>query len=307
MQRKTLFTLCAAAVVATSALGLATARPAKPASLGSPTNWTSGDATNPERWHEDNNWSNGIPAAGDTVNIKTMSKPGNYQDPVLSTADGAAGDLTIGNGFTLTVTGVTLSLNLAVTHDIDGDLFLSNSSSKLEFKTNHATVGGDGAIVGQDNSAEIRIADDKTLTNEMIISGNMTILDAGTSGTFVNGATGTVLANGNPNTSGSAEILTIASGLTFDDADTGTPKWEATTDADAVLQFDVGASCLDGDFVISGCATLKLDGVTIKTKGNVTKTAGEIVLANSAALVKQINADCTGGTSVSAGTFGDCP
>lgn len=265
MQRNTLFS-----ILATAALGLVMAGPVS----AKTTNWESGDATNPERWHEDNNWSNGIPAAGDTVNINTAFKPVNYQDPVLSTDDGAAGTVTIGSDFSLTVTGRTLTLDGA-TQTFNGNLILSDSTAKVEF-TVDVTVDGDGEIVGQHNDAEIRIANDKTLTNEMIISGKMTILDAGTSGTFKNGPTGIVRANANG-------ILLLDGSLRLDDDNDGDarPKWQAQSNSGAVLRFESGLTFVDsspqlvGNFLVDDDATLDID-LTIVTSGTMTHTNGTV-------------------------------
>ncbi|MEE9231226.1 MAG: hypothetical protein V3U86_11015 [Acidobacteriota bacterium] len=254
MQRNTLFTFCAATVLAsTTALGIVMA---KPASLLASRAWVGETST---AWHTAANWSgNAVPAAGDIVTVDPEASLNYKGDPVLSGSNGAAGDLRIGSGFTLTVTGVTLSLDLDVIHDIDGDLFLSNSSSKLEFKTNHATVDGDGAIIGQDNSAEIRIADDKTLTNEMVIRGKMIILDADSSGNFVNGSTGQVLAN-------------VAGTLRLQDLDlSGAGAWKAETNGSAILEFATeDLTGLSGDFTLSHNATLKFLA-SITTTGNFT-------------------------------------
>ena len=109
-----------------------------------------------------------------------------------------------------------------------------------------------------------------------IFEGNMKLLSTSTAtdANFVNGATGTVLANGDGG--GSVAVLLFAAGLDIDDADTGTPKWQATSDTDAQLRFDVSDTGLDGEFTISGCATLYLDdGVDIYTTGDLVATAND--------------------------------
>ena len=301
MQRNTLFS-----ILATAALGLVMAGPVS----AKTTNWTSGDATNPEKWHDEDNWSNGIPAATDTVNINPFIEPDNYEDPVLSTANGAAGTLTIGSDFSLTVTGRTLILD-DNSYTFNGPLILSDSTAKVEFTYPQASgwiaVGGSAGITGQDNAAEVRLNDAKINSNT-VFRGQMIIKKVAGTSTFLNGSTGIVRADAAGE--GSPAILLLKSGLTIDDADTGTPKWEATTDPDAVLQFDVGASCLDGNFVISGCATLRINDVTIATQGTYTLTAGRVDIVGSGEFHHTCNSDCTSCTEITtdqcSNGAGDC-
>lgn len=306
-------------ILATATLGLVMAGPVS----AKTTNWVSGDATNPAKWNEDNNWSNGIPDAGDTVNIKLLTQPQGYQDPVLSTADGAAGDLTLRNGFTLTITGRTLTLDLAVTHDIDGEIHLTSSASVLKV-TGAATLditgkivleasnsvldldadvtasGTGGVIKGEHNDAQIQIADGVTFTNNVDIVGQMTIKESGTTGTFLNGSSGLVLANVDG-------TLLFADELDIDDVSGA--LWHAKTDPGALLKFasDSPDFCIEGDFVIDNCATIELAaGVVIKTEGGFTQTAGTLTYGSGASLSKDCASPCTGCTSVSAGTNGGC-
>ena len=298
MQRNTLFL-----ILATAALGLIMAGPVS----AKTTRWTSGDATNPAKWHEANNWNNGIPVAGDTVNIKPLSQPGNYQDPVLSTADGAAGTLTIGSSFTLTVNGVTLTLDgtgthsisgimkidatgkldvqtggtfdldSANTHLIGGEILLSGSGSTLLVSaatTLNPNSGAYGSVIGQDAGASIDIAG-VTLTNNIVVKGEMTVQEVSGTAIFLNSTTGVVLANADGG--GSPAILLLASDLTIDD-DSGA-KWQAKGDPDAVLQFASGLTFVDsspellGDFVLDDCAKIDVD-VNITTNGGLTDMNG---------------------------------
>lgn len=294
------------------------------------------DATGDD-WRETPNWDldNGnYPQAGDTAIIASVS--GGNKPPVINDQDEVVLTLNIKHGGKLTVRGQTLTISGSAgldiesgvlndglldistggtvilsgggTHPIGGDLLLSSNTSILKISA-AMTFGPNntvyGSVKGEHNDAKIDIAG-VVLTNNIVVEGNMTVREESGTATFVNGATGIVRANGNPDISGNPEILKFASGLTYDDADTGSPKCEAMTDSEAVLQFDTGASCLDGDFEIANCAKLKLDGADIKTRGSVTKTAGEIVLANSATLSENCNAGCSTCDNVSAGFFGGC-
>ena len=249
MNRNTLFS-----ILATAALGLVMAGPVS----AKITNWKSGDATNPERWHEDNNWSNGIPAAGDTVKIKPMTQPGNYQDPVLSTADGAAGTVTIGSNFSLTVTGRTLTLDGA-TQTFNGNLILSDSTAKVRFTSATVTVNGSSTagIKGQHNLAELQI-NNSTLTSNALIHGRMTVKESAGTSTFKNGSTGIVRANVD------GGRLTFASGLALtDDGSCSGAVWAAIGDTvnfttQPVLKFEQSATGLTSKFFLDHCAWIEL-------------------------------------------------
>lgn len=274
MQRKTLLTLCAATVLAgTAALGIVMA---KPASLLVSTSWVGETSTD---WHDSANWTNGVPAAGVTVTVNQGAGI-NYKGPPGLGSNGAAGDLTIGGGASVTVNSATLTLDLDVIHDFNGDLFLTNSSSILKFVDNDATVDGDGAIIGQHNSAKIQIEGAKKLTSTMLIQGKMTIeTDGGTGdGKFVNGSTGIVWAN-------AAGILLFDGSLTLDDEEVGGARalWKATSGSSTFLQFGSGLTFVDsnpeleGDFVLCGDANIVFD-VQVRTGGCFDETTANGVL-----------------------------
>lgn len=316
MKRTTLFSS-----LLTAALGLVMAGPASATDY----TWTgnSGDVATDNDWRVNANWrpSTGYPGSGDTATI-----PDVVNDPVIDQQDEAVKILTIEHDGLLTVTGQTLTisgtggyldidpvgggtlvgrlvfgasgvvvLSGTGTHDIDGHVLMSGSSSILRFSTNDTTIDGDGYIQGSVSTAQIELAD-VDLTNEMLIQGMMTIEESLGTSSFINGATGTVQAN-------AAGILLLHSNLeSISDADNA--SWDAIASG-ATLQFDVGASCLKGDFLISNCAKLKLVGIDITTEGSVTKTAGQIVLDNSATLKENL-VNCASGDPVSAGFFGGC-
>ena len=264
MKRNTLFSFLTVA-----ALGLLTAGPANAGTF----TWVGSNNANGDDWRVAANWdlNSSYPQTGDIAIIANVAT----KDPVIDQQNEVVSELRVSPSGLLTVTGKKLTLDGTTTHDIDGDVVLSNAMAMLAF-TDNVTVDGDGSIVGQDDSARVFITAGKTLTNEMIFEGNMKLLSTSTAtdANFVNGATGTVLANGDGG--GSVAVLLFAAGLDIDDADTGTPKWQATSDTDAQLRFDVSDTGLDGEFTISGCATLYLDdGVDIYTTGDLVATAND--------------------------------
>ena len=260
MKRNTLFSFLTIA-----ALGLLTAGPASADTFTWNGSVTSGWQT-PGNWDLDNG---SYPQSGDIAIIPNVAT----NDPVIDVRDEVVTELRIQRGGLLTITGKKLTLDGAVTHDINGDLVLSNSSSKLEFSTNDGTVDGGGAIIGQDNSAEIRIADNKTLTNEMVIRGKLTILDAGSTGTFLNGSTGTVNAD-------AAGVLELDNSLSLQDecgADWKATHASATLLFEATSDFVYSDPNLRGDFVLSNCSTIDFDGQDVKTSGSFASPSGHIV------------------------------
>ena len=321
MQRKTLFTLCAAAVVATSALGLATARPA---SLMASMNWK---GTASRDWNDRDNWTGGsVPAAGDTVTIPS-SVPGGYQgDPVLDSGDdGLAGTLNIASNRSVTVTGKMLTLDGAVTHDIDGDIFLKNdvsnnsvlkvtgadatldiagtgsvvleaSNARLDLDAD-VTVSGAGEIVGQHNDAEIQVATDKVLTNSLSIVGKMKIAGPGKLDNR-----GLVHANANG-------PLTLDSNLIV--VDTSGDRWKASIDSGAIFVFDGAIACdnLAGNFILDGCSTFRFNA-TVYTSGSFTTGDGFVDVNPDDASVSfnySCNSGCSSCTTVDSDTsYGSC-
>lgn len=282
MQRHTLLTLCAAAVFATSALGLATARPAKPASLIASMAWE-GDVD--RDWNVGGNWTGGVvPAAGDIVTIPSEVGVPYKGNPVISNAHAFAGHLTIESSLrTVTVTGKTLTLNSAVTHDFDGDLILTNGSAKLVF-TADATINGGAKIVGQHNDAQVLIDEPSsgtnTLTSNIIFEGNMTVargVDAAGTATFLNGSTGVVRADVD------GGILTFAADLDITDGGScSSAVWAAigfsgfTTQP--VLKFEESATGLTSKFRLDHCATIQLAaGVNVTTTNTLKDEAGTAI------------------------------
>lgn len=290
MKHKTLFSfLTVAALGATTALGIVKATPVAPVSATTFT-WD-GDQNNGD-WRDEDNWDVGAsyPQSGDIAIITTDGDP-----PVINDQDEVVSELRVQTGAILTITGQKLTLDGTTAHDIDGDIKLSNGTAALKFSAS-VTVDGDGNIIGEHNDAKFQIAGDKTLTNEMIVKGQMQVkaLPGGTrAGKFVNGATGTVLADADGNDS--PAVLLFAVGLAFDDVSGA--NWQATTDPDAVLKFDVGAACLDGDFLIDGCATIQLNGVSIDTRGSYTNNGGLLDLVGAVHFGHSCNAGCSSCTT----------
>lgn len=295
MQRNTLFS-----IFATAAFGIVMAGPANAADQ----TW---DGSESSDWHTAANWvGNAVPGSGDTATFPSFLTAG-ADEAVVSTADATVGQLSIASTRTVTVTGKTLTLD-GSTQTFNGNLILSDGSAIVKFTGGTITASGSSTagIKGQHNGAKIQIEGGDTLTSTMLIQGHMAMETNGGSGngTFVNGATGTVLANG---TASAPAILLIASGLTFDDVSGA--KWQAQGDADAVLQFDVGASCLDGAFLIDDCAKIELAAsVVIKTEGGLTHTAGRLTIGSSASFAYDCNSGCSNCTTTvtTSQCVGDC-
>lgn len=267
MQRNTLFS-----ILATAALGLVMAGPVNAENH----KWKASNTN--DDYHTAGNWNpTGVPGTGDTATINPFQTPDGYVNPVLDDQDRSLGQLVIGSGFSLTVTGVKLTLE-GNSHTLNGNLILSNSDSKVEFTFAQAsgwvTLSGSGGIEGQDGSAELRLNDSK-IDNDSVIHGMMTVKKVGgDTATFKNGPTGIVRADADG--VGSPAVLLLAAGLTVVDANTGTPKWQATSKTDARLRFDVSATGLNGEFTVSECAQLYLaDGIDVHTTGNFIFTAND--------------------------------
>ncbi len=296
MQRNTLFTLCAATVLAsTIALGIVMANPA---SLVVSTEWRGETSRD---WNIASNWSgDAVPEATWTVAVGPNVTFNSKGSPVLSSgAAGEAGDLTIVTGFSVTVTGNTLTLDGAVQHDIDGDIFLkfhaSNdsvlkvtgvatlditgtivleaSNAVLDLDAN-VTVSGAGEIRGENNGAEVQIAASKFLTSSLSIVGQMKIAGPGTLDNR-----GAVVANADG-------TLELGSNLLLVDT-AGSGRWEASGDQiTAVLLFSNAHTCaLLGDFQVGDCTTLRFDA-DIDTEGTLshdaTNNKGTIDMENGA-------------------------
>lgn len=293
MKHNTLFS-----ILATAAFGIVIAGPVSASVI----DWN-GKGTD---WATAANWVGGVvPGSGDTAKFPAVYVSGS-NEPFVSTAHATVGRVVLASGHTITVTGKTLTLAGTTAHDIDGELRLSDSTAVLKFSAS-VTVDGDGNIIGQDDSAKILIVGGKTLTNEMVIRGRMTIDDpiGATAGTFNNGDTGVVRANDNG-------VLSFASGLTLADGTACSPSWESITDAGAVLEFNEAATNLVGTFVLDDCAKMRFN-VNITTAGKLVDSSagspqGFIDIENSSTFT--FRTVCDGGSPVSYTTdqtLGSCP
>ncbi len=249
MQRNTLFS-----ILATAALGIVVAGPVNAETY----RWK---GVGSDDYHTDTNWNpTGVPGTGDKANITPLQTPQNYMNPVLDDQDRLLGELEIGSGYTLTVTGVKLTLE-DNSHTFTGNLILSNSTSKVEFTFAKASgwvaLTGSGGIEGKHASAEVRLNDSK-IDNDSVIHGKMTVKEVGGTASFKNDTTGKVLAN-------------VAGTLRFEDLDlSGAGVWKAETNPSAILEFATeDLTGLSGDFTLSHDATLKFLA-SITTSGSFT-------------------------------------
>ncbi len=292
MHRNTLFS-----ILATAALGIVMAGPVN---AGTTYRWIGNGS---DEYHTDTNWNpTGVPGTGDKAIVTPFSQPNGYLNPVLDDQDRLLGELVIGSDFTLTVTGVKLTLDGMTPHDIDGELRLSDAAAQVEF-TATVTVGGDGSIKGENNSAQLRIAKDNVLTNTTSIVGMMKIagLTGGTNaGKLVN--QGLVYANGDG-------TLELGANLLLDDS-TGGVRWKAGNNSGAILVFKnthTGGSKLEGDFAVANCAKLKFEK-TIETNGTFDTGAAAGFVDVDAGNSVEFRYDCVGGCTVidSDQTYGPC-
>lgn len=277
MKHNTLFS-----ILATAAFGIVMAGPVSASVI----DWN-GKGTD---WATAANWVGGVvPGSGDTAKFPAVYTVGS-NEPGVSTADATVGRVVLARSHTITVTGKTLTLAGTVPHDIDGDIvlsdvvndsvlkvtgavtmditgniFLKGSNAVLDLDAN-VTVQGAGEIKGENNAAEIQIADSSTLTNLLLIHGKMTIKESGSSGTFLNGSTGIVRAD-------AAGTLLLAAGLTLSNCSDAV--WEASSNSSAVLRFDQDATGLTGLFYLDDCAIIEVAaGVDIATTNTLTDSAG---------------------------------
>jgi hypothetical protein len=154
-------------------------------------------------------------------------------------------------------------------------ILLSNSSSRLEIVGRSHVISGDGSIIGENNGAEIRIAaaaEQISLTNNVALRGMLKVrgLTGGAGqfdGKFVNGATGSVMADA----SGALDILE------GDVADVRGAEWMVLSNVNAILRFNIGATNLAGDFIIT-FGMLDIDQ-PVHTSGNLRFTGGLIDVA----------------------------
>ena len=283
MNRNTLFSFLTVA-----ALGLVMAGPADAACTFT---WTgdgdAGDFRDPDNWDSSGAGCSDYPTAGDKVIIPDV----NTHDPVIDDQDEQFSELDINSGGLLTITGKKLTLDGTTTHDIRGDLVLSENTpvSVLKFSAS-VTVAGAGQIKGEDNAAELQIVGDKTLTSTLDIVGRMKIkglVGGANPATFVNGASGVVRAD-------AAGTLLLAAGLTLQDdgATCSTAIWEASGNSSAILKFAQSATGLTSLFRLDDCAVIEIAASvdintvnTLKDKAGTATAEGYVKVGSSGSFI----------------------
>ncbi len=169
-------------------------------------------------------------------------------------------------------TGTTLTYNSGASLTIDGELRMSTSSSVLKFAADYPSSGS-GMIRGQDDSAKIQIAADKTLTSGLTVEGRMEIegLAPGGAetnyGAFVNN--GTVKAN-------AAGVFRLVTNLRIV---SGSGAWElgsSTSTDNPILRFDTQATGLTGTFLINDQGSLLDINQNVTTNVDITYNNGGI-------------------------------
>lgn len=163
-------------------------------------------------------------------------------------------------GATLIITNTgTLRLSGNATSTIDGEIRLSGT---LAIRNNH-TLTGSGVIDGQLADARITVISGKTVTNKMLIAGQLKIAAGGA--TFTNHSDGIVQADVN----GTLEVV--------DGTIEGAGAWKVSTDPNAVLKFSVAVTNLSGAFTVKS-GTLNIDA-DVCTTGDLTFDGGTIDVA----------------------------
>ncbi len=175
------------------------------------------------------------------------------------------GDLLVGSGI--------VRLTSSDTHTIDGRLFLDTSTSILRIDES-LTLGGDGRVIGQDDSAKIQIQYDKTLTaaSNVTIEGRMKIQGLAPMGPETrNGA----LANNGTVSANAVGILQLMSGLVI----SGSGVWHVGSDTasdNPILLFNAPATALTGAFQIRDAGSLLDINQNVTTTADIIYDAGEI-------------------------------
>jgi hypothetical protein len=162
--------------------------------------------------------------------------------------------------------------------EVEGEIRLNHSDSKLRFITNDAILGGDGKIVGTRILARLEVEGATvTLTSYITIEGLMKItkLSGGTAGTFVNN--GEVFATGGAN---AGDILLLEE-LTFARGHRGVYRVKSSDHADAGMQFGTNAVATDlsSDFRVEA-GTLDVD-VNLSTSGTLYYSGGTVDCSQS--------------------------
>lgn len=287
-----------------------------PAAMATDHNWQ-GDVSSD--WNVGGNWDQGtVPGPNDEAIIGDVTNP-SYHDPVVpATPTNAVGAIKIEDGGLLMVdtsssgtqavltvdpgteTGKliiesggkltigedgTVWLDDAVTHEIGGTIELTDQDSILHFDDT-ATVGEhssvSGTIDGQDDDAQIAIANGKTLTNEITIQGALVVDDAvAASATFANH--GLVHAN----RTSAPWVLDVATATI---TDTSGNRWQASANANATLRFS-NCAALSGNITVSN-GVLDIDA-NVCTTGTLDFSGGKIEIADGCWLkINQASCSC---------------
>lgn len=259
-----------------------------PSAYAGTATWTNDDGD--KLWSNSKNWSTGDgaslpPSASDDAVFPAEGKGDDFYPVEMDSAPGTAKTLDMHDDAVINIpANKILEIGNAngQTSDIDGDIVLQTSSSKLRIMFNHTfrpktENQSTGRVIGENNSAVI---DDNTSTAR-----TLTIAKFGTTGEFIiKGALKIQLSLVNDSrvladdaSSASSNTLTIDDG-TFEN---GTGTYEVNT-AGATLEFDetgVTATDLTTDFVVSA-GILDID-TSVETDGDLDITGGKIEVAGS--------------------------
>jgi hypothetical protein len=226
-------------------------------------NWSDGDSW----WTEATcSGSHGVPDADDPATILT-NKTVNVDTTTavcrnLTVESGATVNVATGKKLTLTPTSGTL------TSTITGTIYLQGAASELFADVNDHTIVGTGAIVGQNDTAAIRVASNKTLTlgSTATVRGRLKILTDPPAG----GGTTKFVNLGTVNADAAGGTLSVEP---FEVDDDSAAQWKVTTTG-AKLLWDTYAASLHGNFVVSGGELEVAD--QLGTFGTLTMTEGRI-------------------------------
>lgn len=186
------------------------------------------------------------------------------------------------NGYKLTISypgGLTMKPNSMLlissgtvnplgggTHTIQGEIALASADSVLHI-TAHTTLTGSGEVRGYDEDAEIRIRLNNVLTNEISITGALTVSDTDGGGGLIND--GVICADR------ACDKLTLANGVEVWDSGPLVGSEFSATDG-GILCFQDHAA-LWSDFTLDG-GTLLVDGnYKLYTCGELTFNSGSTI------------------------------
>jgi hypothetical protein len=218
----------------------------------------------------------GVPVAGDVVIIcEDKGVTLDVNTPAIGALHVQAGASVTVPAFTLLIDSNVLSAGVDDTHEIDGEILLTTSTSILKFQSNSAILGGDGTILGSNATAKLQIEGASVrLVNHITIKGEMEITEAATGGILVN--------KGLIDASSAGNILLIDQ-VTVEDGEGGVYRVSGTGTLRFASTLTLAAD-LNSNFELLA-ATLDI-GLDLATTGDLVYEAGTLDCAVSGQVCK---------------------